>query len=100
MLRDSPLLHQRWVRIAPHAVDTLLLGSAIALAWQLGISPLSAPWLGAKVVALLVYIVIGAFALKYGRTKGVRLLAWLAAQAAFFYIASVAVTHNPTPWQA
>ncbi len=99
MLRDSSLLQQRWVKIAPHMVDTLLLASAIALAWQLGISPLAAPWLGAKIVALLFYIVIGAYALKRGRTKRIRLTAWLAAQMVFFYIVSVAVTHDPAPWQ-
>jgi uncharacterized membrane protein SirB2 len=99
MLRDSSLLQQRWVKVAPHMIDTLLLASAIALAWQLGISPFSAPWLGAKIVALLFYIVIGAYALKYGKTKHIRLLAWLAAQLAFFYIVGVAVTHNPAPWQ-
>ena len=99
MLHDSSLLQQRWVRIAPHMIDTLLLASAIALAWQLGISPLAAPWLGAKIVALLFYIVIGAYALKRGRTKRIRLIAWLAAQMVFFYIVSVAVTHDPAPWQ-
>lgn len=99
MLHDSSLLQQRWVKIAPHMVDTLLLASAIALAWQLGISPLAAPWLGAKIVALLFYIVIGAYALKRGRTKRIRLTAWLAAQMVFFYIVSVAVTHDPAPWQ-
>lgn len=98
MLRDSRLLHRRWVKFVPHVVDTLLLASAIALAWQLGISPFSAPWLGAKIVALLFYIVIGAYALKRGRTKRIRIIAWLAAQLAFFYIVSVAVTHNPAPW--
>jgi uncharacterized membrane protein SirB2 len=99
MLRDSPTLQQRWVRIAPHAVDSVLLASAIALAWQLGISPLTRPWLVAKIVALLLYIVIGTFALKRGKTKRNRMIAWLTAQLVFFYIVSVAVTHNPAPWK-
>jgi uncharacterized membrane protein SirB2 len=99
MLRESPALQQRWVRIAPHTVDTVLLASAIALAWQLGISPLATPWLAAKIVALLLYITIGSVALKRGKTKRIRLAAWLAAQAAFFYIVSVAVTHDPQPWR-
>jgi uncharacterized membrane protein SirB2 len=98
MLRDSPALQQRWVRIAPHTVDTVLLASAITLAWQLGISPSTHPWLAAKIVALLLYIVIGMIALKRGKTKRIRLVAWLAAQAIFLYIVSVAVTHNTTPW--
>ena len=99
MLRDSTLLRQRWVSIAPHAVDTLLLASAISLAWKLGISPLSAPWLAAKIVALLLYIAAGMIALKYGRTKRVRLAAWISGQTVFLYIVCVAVTHNPEPWQ-
>ena len=100
MLRDSPALQQRWVRIAPHTVDSVLLASAIALAWQLGYSPLTHSWLAAKIIALLLYIVIGTFALKRGKTKRIRLVAWLSAQAVFLYIVCVAVTHDPMPWQA
>jgi uncharacterized membrane protein SirB2 len=99
MLHDSSVLQQRWVRFAPHTVDSVLLASAIALAWQLGISPLTRPWLVAKIVALLLYIVIGTFALKRGKTKRNRMIAWLTAQLVFFYIVSVAVTHNPAPWK-
>ena len=99
MLRESPSLHLRWVRVAPHMVDSLLLASAIVLAWQLGYSPLAQPWLAAKIVALLLYIVIGAIAFKYGKTRRIRLFAWLAAQMVFFYIVGVAVTHNPAPWK-
>lgn len=99
MLRDSPLRQQRWVKIAPHIVDTALILSAIALAWQLGISPFTTPWLAAKIVALLLYIAIGMIALKLGKTKRIRLIAWLTAQLVFFYIAGVAVTHDPLPWQ-
>lgn len=100
MLRASPLLQQRWVRIAPHTVDTILLTSAIALAWQLGYSPLNQPWLAAKIVALLLYIFLGTIALKRGKTMRTRLIAWMTAQAIFIYIVCVAVTHNPAPWQA
>jgi uncharacterized membrane protein SirB2 len=99
MLRDSPLAQARWTRLARDAVDSVLLASAITLAWQLGISPLEAPWLAAKIAALLLYIIIGSVALKSGRTKNIRLAAWLAAQVVFLYIVSVAMTHDPTPWQ-
>jgi uncharacterized membrane protein SirB2 len=99
MLRDSPQLQKRWVKIAPHTVDTVLLASAITLAWQLGISPLTHSWLAAKIVALLLYIIIGTFALKRGKTKRVRFVAWITAQVVFLYIVGVAATHNPMPWQ-
>ena len=98
MLRDSPLLRARWIRVVPHIIDTTLLASAIALAVILRQYPLAVGWLTAKLLALLCYIGLGMIALRFGRTRGVRLLAWLAAQGVFFYIVAVALTHNPLPW--
>ena len=99
MLRDSPLLGKRWVRLTPHLVDTGLLASAIAMAVAIHQYPLAADWLTAKVVALTVYIALGMIALKSGRNRNVRLTAWLAAQAVFFYIVAVALTRDPLPWR-
>lgn len=100
MLYSPARLQQRWVRVLPHSIDTLLLGSAIALALQLQLSPLHAPWLLSKIVALLLYIALGMVAIRYGKTRDTRLYAWLAAQLVFFYIVSVALTRDPQPWHA
>lgn len=97
MLRDSPIMRQRWVKIVPHTIDTVLLASAIALAYTIGQYPLADHWLTAKVAALLLYISLGLVALRYGRSKAVRLSAWLAAQAVFGYIVLVALYHDPLP---
>lgn len=98
MLRASPVMQQRWVKIVPHLIDSVLLGSAITLAIMLGVSPFSAPWLFAKIIALLLYIVLGSIALKRGKTLRIRLFAWLAAQGVFLYIVLTALSHNPIPW--
>lgn len=95
MLGGSPMLSRAWVRTTPHLVDSLLLASAVGLAWWGGLSPLSSPWLGAKVGALLAYIVLGSIALKYGRTRLSRLAAFIAAIGCFAYIVTTAVTKNP-----
>jgi uncharacterized membrane protein SirB2 len=95
MLLDSPLLKARFVRIAPHVVDTVLLGSAIALAWLSAQYPFVLPWLTAKVFALLAYIVLGSVALSRGRTKGVRIIAFVLALCTAFYILSVAFLRTP-----
>ncbi|MEI7843895.1 MAG: SirB2 family protein [Gallionellaceae bacterium] len=100
VLNTSPIMQQRWVRIAPHIIDTTLLGSAITLAVRLNISPLEAPWLLAKIIALLIYIVLGTIAIKRGKTKRIRLSAWLAAQVVFLYIVLTAMSHDPLPWHA
>lgn len=98
MLADSPLLLKRFVRIAPHVVDTLLLASAAWLAWLLGQVPFVSGWITAKLLALVVYIGLGTLALRRGRTKAVRVAAFAGAMAAAAYIVAVAVTRQPAPW--
>ena len=94
MLRGSSALAQRWSRIVPHMVDTVLLASALMLVFWSGQYPFVHPWLGAKVLALLVYIALGSIALKRGRNKTVRTWAFIAALAVFAYIGSVALTRQ------
>lgn len=95
MLQGSALLQRRWVKIAPHAVDTLLLASALVMVFWSAQYPFAQAWLTAKVVALVAYIILGTIALKRGKTKAVRLSAFLAALAVFAYIVKVALTRQP-----
>lgn len=94
----SPIMRQRWVKIVPHVVDTLLLVSALALAFTIQQYPFVDAWLTAKFFGLVLYILLGTIALKYGKTKAVRVSAWLAALAVFAYIVLVAKQHNPLPF--
>lgn len=100
MMQESPWLQKKWVRVAPHIIDTILLVSAILLAMQIQQYPFVQNWLTAKVLALIAYIVIGAIGLKYGRTKKIRIAAWLVAIAIFLYIVLVALTHQVLPFVA
>lgn len=94
-LASAAWVSGRAAKSLPHVVDSVLLLSALTLAWMLRLSPTAAPWLMAKIVALLVYIALGMIALKPGRPKPVRAAAWLGALATFGYIVSVAITKNP-----
>ena len=85
----------RAAKTLPHVVDSVLLVSALTLAWMLRLSPLDAPWLMAKIVGLLAYIGLGMLALKPTRPAGVRTAAWVAALATFGWIVSVALTKSP-----
>jgi uncharacterized membrane protein SirB2 len=98
MLVDSPLLQNRFVRVAPHVVDTVLLASAAWLAWYLGQIPFVHAWITAKLLALVLYVVLGMFALRRGRTKAQRAAAFVAALATAAYIVAVALTRDATPW--
>ncbi len=99
MMLDSGHLAARWVRIVPHVNDAILLGSAIVLAYLMGQYPFVDDWLTAKLFALIAYILLGTIALKRGRTKPVRVAAWIAALAVFAYLVAVAVRHDPVPWR-
>lgn len=98
MIRESPRLREKWVRVLPHVIDTTLLVSALLLAWQIRQYPFVHGWLTAKVLALIAYIVIGAVGLKYGKTRKIRITAWLVALAVFFYIVLVALTRQAVPY--
>ncbi|MDH4234537.1 MAG: SirB2 family protein [Gallionella sp.] len=94
----STIMQQRWIKIVPHIVDTLLLASALWLAYTIKQYPFVDAWLTAKFFALLLYIGLGSVALKHGKSKAIRLSAWLAALAVFIYIVLVAIKHNPAPF--
>ncbi len=98
LIQGSPRLRQRWVKIVPHVMDTLLLASAITLAIGIRQYPGVNAWLTAKVVGLLFYIGFGMMAFRFGKTMRARISAWVAAQLVFFYIVAVALTHNPLPF--
>ena len=85
----------RPARSLPHVVDSVLLVSALTLAWMLRLDPMSAPWLMAKIIGLVAYIALGMVALRPGRPTPVRAAAWIAALATFAYIVSVAISKNP-----
>jgi len=95
MLTNNPLRQRRLTRVLPHIIDTLLLGSAVGMLviWQ--VSPLQMGWLSAKIIALLLYIGLGMVAFRFGRTRRVRLSAWVLALFSAAYIVSVAYSKNP-----
>jgi uncharacterized membrane protein SirB2 len=95
MLNDSPLLKARLARVAPHMIDSVLLGSALFMAWQSSQYPFAQGWLTAKFFGLLAYILCGTMALKRARTRGRRVVFLALALLAYAYIVGVALTRNP-----
>jgi len=95
LMQASQKLRQRWVKILPHVVDTILLTSAIALASTIQQNPIDNSWLTAKVAGLLLYIGLGMIAIRFGKTRRTKIMAWIAAQCVFIYIVLVALTKSP-----
>lgn len=94
MISGSPLLKHQLTRVLPHVIDSVLLLSAIVLAVMIAQYPFAADWVTAKVLGLLAYIVLGTIALKRGRTRTIRLSAFIAALLVYAWIVSVAMTKN------
>ncbi|OGA48851.1 MAG: regulator SirB [Betaproteobacteria bacterium RIFCSPLOWO2_12_FULL_63_13] len=94
MLVDSPLIRTRFLRVAPHVNDTLLLCSAAWMAALSGQYPFVQAWLTAKLLALIVYICLGMLALSSGRSARLRIAVFVAALMVFAYIVSVALTRS------
>ena len=89
-----------WAMAAPlrylsYAIDTVLLTAAMMLASMLHQYPFVNSWLTAKVALLVVYVLLGSYALKRGRTPAVRAICWVAALCVFGMIVSIALAHDP-----
>ena len=91
-------LNRRWLRIAPHINDSVLLACAIYLVVKLGQYPGTTHWLTAKVIGLVLYILLGMAVMKWTKTQNQRVTAFIAALGCFGYIVMVAVTRNPLFW--
>ena len=90
----------RWGMLAPvrylsYTIDTVLLTSALMLMSLIHQYPFVHSWLTVKVMLVVVYIVLGSFALKRGRTRRVRLVCTIGAVLVFAAIISIARTHSP-----
>ena len=94
-LLGAPWVRGRLARTVPHIVDSVLLISALALAWSMRVTPANAPWLTAKIVGLLLYIGLGMIALRPAWPLVIRAVAWIVALASFGWIISVAMLKNP-----
>lgn len=95
MLAGSPLANHVAVKRVSYLIDTTLLVAAIALTVIIHQYPFVQAWLTVKVLLLVVYIVLGVFALRRARTRAARAGFFVAALAVFGFIVSVALTKDP-----
>lgn len=95
MLAGLPLANHVALRRVSVVIDSLLLIAAVALTTIIHQYPFMQAWLTVKVLLLMVYIVLGVFALRRGRTRAIRGAYFVSALVVFLFIVSVARTHNP-----
>jgi len=94
-MSGSHLSQMRLTKTVPHVFDTLFLTTGVALAFSINQYPLVNPWLTAKITGLLVYIVLGMFAMSGKLSKPWRVTAFLAAVSTYAWILTVARFKSP-----
>lgn len=91
-------LQQRWLKITPHVIDSVLLASAIVLVIQIQQYPFVAGWVTAKLLVLVLYIGFGLITLRFARTRTQILAGFIGACLSFSYIIAVALTKQVWPF--
>lgn len=94
LLRESPALEGKALRILPHALSLLLLLSGLAMVAEYGRMP---GWVAAKLALLLVFIAVGVVTFKRARTRAAKLAGVAAGLLIYAAIVSIAVHHGSWP---
>ena len=97
------LASARWPQAAPvrylsYSIDTVLLTAALMLLTILPGAMFANGWLTVKLVLVVIYVVLGSFALKRGRTPRMRAICFVAALLVFASIIGIALAHHPLGW--
>jgi uncharacterized membrane protein SirB2 len=95
VLARSPAHDPVWLKYPSYLIDTLLLTAALMLTTVIRQYPFATDWLTMKVALLVIYVVLGSIALKRGRTRAVRVTAFVAALMTVAFLFSVARAHHP-----
>jgi len=95
----NPRVQARWMRIVPHAVDTLLLLSGLGLIVVTRYIPFTAngAWLTEKLFGVIIYIVLGFIALGRHRPRSQQtgFIAFLLGLVVLYIIIKLATTKIP-----
>lgn len=89
---------RRGVRLTSVAIDSLLLSAGVSLWILLRHNPWYETWLATKLALLVIYVVLGSFALKRARRQGPRLIFLLAALLCAAAMVEIARTRDPLGW--
>lgn len=94
VMMRSPQVYSSWFRILPHINDSILIVTAVILTLYINQYPFTDAWLTAKLIALVLHVVVGAYAIKHAKTFMAQLISWLISIVVFIYIVGVAYTRD------
>ncbi len=85
------------LKVLPHINDAVLLSCAIGMLSLIGLNPFTTPWLLAKIVALVVYIVLGTICMHSLPGSRRQSVSFVAAIGVFAYILLVGLNKQVMP---
>ena len=88
------------VKWLSYAIDTCLLTAAMMLLTILPWAMFANGWLLTKITLIVIYVVLGVFAMRVGRTQRTRAICYVAALLVFTCIYGIARAHHPLGWLA
>lgn len=90
---------QHWLpRYGSYTVDTILLTTATMLFSMLPKGMFANGWLTFKVSLVVVYVILGVFAMRPKRTQAQRAVFYVLALTTFAFIFGIARMHHPAGW--
>jgi uncharacterized membrane protein SirB2 len=94
VLGAYPPTQEKWARMLPHAVDAVLLLSAVGM---LAMTPEHGwpGWMTVKIGLLLGYVLIGLYTLHSARSMQQKLIGLVLALLIYLFITTIAVMHHP-----
>lgn len=95
VMRSYPPAQEPWVRVLPHAIDGLLVATALGM---LAVGPRTlwdGNWMVVKIALVLVYVATSLYALRFAKSTIQKIVLWCAALVVFLFATTVAVLHHP-----
>lgn len=94
-MRQALWTQTRIARTLPHVIDTLFLASGLVLAWQLSLLSTLPGWLIAKLAGMVIYILLGAIAMRSTPRPMRSLIFFTSAIACFLWVVTTAIYKSP-----
>ena len=95
LLQSYPPAQERWVKVLPHVIDTILLLSALGMLYVHSASG-NGEWMTVKLALIAFYVAALVYLMRFARNTLQKLAAWILASLMFLFITSVSVLHHPS----
>ncbi|KGJ91056.1 SirB2 family protein [Thalassotalea sp. ND16A] len=92
LMTNPDKLKQKWLKICPHVIDTLLFTLGIIMMVTYSLYPGQVDWMTEKLVAVVAYIFTGYYTLKLARNNTMRVIGYLGAMGWVILVARIAMT--------